>query len=108
MTQWSRAGFRGRSVHGFTEEGAVFCHLDGFGTGADQFYTMLFEDAGIVQVQRAVQRRLSAHRGQQGVGLLRFDDLFDDFRRDRFDIGRVGQFRSVMIVAGFEFTRMTR
>ena len=46
-----------------------------------------------MEVEGAVERGLAAHRGQEGVGLLGLDDLLDDFRGDRFDIGRVGQVR---------------
>ena len=48
--------------------------------------------------QRAVQRGLAAHGRQQrkaagnDVAFL-LDDLGDDLRRDRLDIGRIGQFR---------------
>jgi hypothetical protein len=34
-----------------------------------------------------------AHGGQQRVGALLLDDLGDDLRRDRLDVGRVGQIR---------------
>ncbi len=57
-----------------------------------------FEHAHLLERQRAVQRRLAAHRRQQreaarlGIALL-LDDLGDDFGRDRLDIGAVGHVR---------------
>ena len=43
--------------------------------------------------ERAVERGLAAHGGQQRVGALLFDDLGDDFGGDRLHIGGVGQVR---------------
>ena len=54
---------------------------------------MGFEGAVIGQRQRGVERRLPAHSGEQGVRLFMGDDLGDDFRRYRLDIGGVGEFR---------------
>jgi hypothetical protein len=55
--------FQANPVHGLAEQGAVLSHLDGSSAGADELHAMLLEDPGIVQVQRAIQRRLSAHGG---------------------------------------------
>ncbi len=38
-----------------------------------------------------VERRLAAQGCQNGVRAFELDDLLDVFRRDRFDIGRVGE-----------------
>ena len=81
------------TVHRLAEQLAVLGHLDGFGLGADQLDTVFFQDARMVQVERAVQRRLAAHRGQQRIRLLDGDDLLDDLRQDRLDIGCVRQVR---------------
>ena len=43
--------------------------------------------------QRAVERGLPAHGRQQRVRALLLDDLGDDLRRDRLDIGGVGEIR---------------
>jgi hypothetical protein len=40
-----------------------------------------------------------------GTMLRSLDDLGDDFRRNRLDMGRIRQLGSVMIVAGLELTR---
>jgi hypothetical protein len=42
---------------------------------------------------RGVERGLAAEGGQQRVGLLADDDFLDDFRRDRLDVGAVGELR---------------
>ena len=46
-----------------------------------------------LEVQGTVERGLAAHGRQQGVGAFALDDLGDHLRRDRFDIGGVGQLR---------------
>ena len=81
------------AVHRLAEEFAILGHLDGFGLGADQFDAVFFQDAGMMQVERTIERRLAAHRGQQRIGLLDRDDLLDDLWQDRLDIGRVCQIR---------------
>ena len=53
----------------------------------------LCEHAVAVQVERAVQRRLAAHRRQQRVGPLLGDDLLDHLPGDRLDVGDVGHLR---------------
>ena len=47
----------------------------------------------LLQRQRGVERGLAAHGRQQRVRSLLLDDLGDDLRRDRLDVGRVGQIR---------------
>ncbi len=90
----ARAGaFKADAVHRVAEELAVFGHLDRFALGADHLDAEFFEHAHIGQRQRRVERGLPPHRRQQRVGPLLLDDLGDDFRRDRLDIGGVGQFR---------------
>ena len=80
-------------VHRFAEQLAVFSHFDGFGLGADQLDAVFLEDARMMQVQRAIQRRLAAHGGQERVRPLDGDDFLDDLRQDRLNIGRVRQLR---------------
>ena len=45
------------------------------------------------ELHRGVQRGLAAHGRQQRVRLLARDDLLDDLRRDRLDIGGIRQIR---------------
>ena len=77
---------------------AVLGLVDGVGGGADHLDVELVERALLAQRQRAVQRGLAAHGRQQrkaagnDVAFL-LDDLGDDLRRDRLDVGRVRQFR---------------
>jgi len=61
--------------HRVLELHAVFGLFDGLLVGSDHLHAVLRKHTVAVQVQRTVQRRLAAHRGQQGVGLLLGDDL---------------------------------
>jgi hypothetical protein len=58
----------GRSCHRVLELQAVLGLVDGLGRGADQLDLVLVQHAVAPQVQRAVQRGLAAHGGQDGVG----------------------------------------
>jgi hypothetical protein len=79
--------------HGVLELQAVFGLVDGLGRGADQLDLVLVEHAVAPQVQRAVQRGLAAHGGQDGVGALLGDDLLDRLPGDGLDVGDVGRGR---------------
>ncbi|MCY1522162.1 hypothetical protein D9M68_570070 [compost metagenome] len=79
--------------HGLLELLAVFGLFDGVLVGADQFHVVLRQHAVVRQVQRAVQRGLAAHGGQQRIGLFTLDDLFDGLPGDGLDVGDVGRFR---------------
>ena len=70
---------------------AVFGLVDGLGRCADQLDVVLLQHAVAMQVQRAVQRGLAAHRRQDRVGALLGDDALDDFPGDRLDVGHVGR-----------------
>jgi len=79
--------------HRVLELGTVFRLVDGFRRRADQLDVVFRQHAVVEQVQGAVQRRLAAHRRQDGVRTLLGDDALDDRPGDRFDIGHVGHFR---------------
>ena len=79
--------------HGIAEKFAVFRLVDGFRGRPDHLDVVLVERAHFLERQRAVQRGLAAHGRQQRVGTLFLDDLGDDLRRDRLDVGRIGQIR---------------
>jgi hypothetical protein len=79
--------------HGLGELLAVLRHADGARVRADQLDAVLLEDARVVQLEGHVERRLAAHRRQQRVRPLLLDDALDPLRRDRLDVGRVGQLR---------------
>ncbi len=80
-------------LHRLAEQLAVLGLVDGVGIGADHLHAEFFEHAHAAQRQRGVERGLPAHGRQQRVGPLLLDDLGDDLRRDRLDIGRVGEVR---------------
>ncbi len=80
-------------VHGFTEEGAVFCLVDGFCMCADHLNIVALKNAHAAERQCSVQRGLTAHGWQQCVRTFLGNDLSNDFRRNWFDIGRVRQIR---------------
>ena len=63
------------------------------GVGADHLDIVAVEHAHAAQRQRGVERGLAAHGRQQRVRPLLGDDLGHHFRRDRLDIGGVGQLR---------------
>ena len=77
--------------HRLAEQLAVFRLVDGVGGGADHLDVEFLQHAHLAQRQRAVERGLPAHGRQQRVGPFLLDDLGDDLRRDRLDIGGVGE-----------------
>ena len=84
--------------HRLAEAFAVLGLVDRVGGRADHLDVELVEHAHPAQRQRGVERGLPAHGRQQreaagnDVALL-LDDLGDDLRRDRLDVGRVGEIR---------------
>ena len=80
--------------HRLAKQFAVLGLVDRLGAGADHLDVVFFEHAHLAERERAVERRLAAHGRQQReaagrrIALLR-DDLGDDLRRDRLDIGPV-------------------
>ena len=79
--------------HRLAEQQPVLGLGDRLGLGADHLDPELGEHACLVERQRGVERGLPAHGGQQRVGALGSDDLGDDLRRDRLDVGGVRQLR---------------
>src|ERR1051326_7223566 len=79
--------------HGVAEFQPVLGAFDYVGLRPDQFDTIPYQDAAGGQLHRGVQRGLPAHGWQQRVGLFPRDDFFHDLRRDRFDVGGVGEAR---------------
>ena len=79
--------------HRVLEALAVLALVDGVGVGADHLHVVLVEHAGLEERHRGVERGLAAEGGQQGVGLLADDDFLHDLRRDRLDVGPVGELR---------------
>jgi len=79
--------------HGVAELEAIFSEIDGLCIGADHLYAELLQHPFPGKVQRTVQRRLTAHGGQQGVGPLLLDDARDGLPADRLNVRTVGHFR---------------
>jgi hypothetical protein len=77
--------------HELLEDLAVFALVDRLEVRADELDAVLLEDAVVVQVDRRVERGLSAEGRQDGVGLLGGDDRLDDLPGDRLDVGGVGE-----------------
>ena len=71
----------------------VLSLVDRFGIRANHLNAIFCQRAVVEQSQSNVQRSLPTHRRQHRVGALFFNDLGDDFGRDRLDIGRVGHIR---------------
>jgi hypothetical protein len=72
---------------------AVLGLFDGHLVGADHLHAVLGQNALAVQFERAVQRRLTAHGGQDGIRTFLGDDLLDHLPGDGLDVGRIGRFR---------------
>ena len=68
------------------EQLAILGHRDRARIGADQLHAVLLEHAAVCERQRDVERRLSAHRGQQRVRALALDHLLDELGRHRLDV----------------------
>ena len=77
-------------LHCLAEQFAVLGFVDRRRPRADHLDAEFLEHARPLQAQRRVERGLPAHGRQQRVGALLLDDLGDEIRRDRLDIGRVG------------------
>ena len=74
----------------------ILAALDGVEVGTDQLDAVLGENSLIVQCDSGIERRLSTEGGEHGLDgmtLLGFagEDLLDEFRRDRLDVGGVGE-----------------
>ena len=77
--------------HGVAEFQPVLGAFDHLGAGADQFDVVACQRAGSRELHRGVERGLAAHGRQQRIGFFARDDAFDDLRRDRLDVGGVGE-----------------
>ncbi len=80
-------------LHRLLEQGPVLGLLDGRQLGADQFDAELVQNPHLGHGHRRIQRRLAAQGRQDRVRALLFDDLGQDLRRDRLDVGAVGKIR---------------
>ncbi len=69
----------------------VLGHLNGTLVGSDELYAVLREDPLLMELHRQGQRRLTTHRGQEGVWLLPLHDPRHPFARERLDVGAIGE-----------------
>ena len=79
--------------HGVLEQEPVLALLDGLRLGADHAHAVLLEDAARCSAMAVFSAVWPPSVGQEGVGLLLDDDLLDDLRSDRLDVGPVGELR---------------
>src|SRR5690606_24618530 len=79
--------------HRDAEQLAVLGHPDRIARRTDQLDAVLLQHAVVSQVERAVERGLATHGGQQRVGLFLGDDLLDRLPVDRLDVDGVGHLR---------------
>ena len=86
-------GFQTNFLHRYVETTAVFCFINRIGGRTNHSHAELFQHALTLQLQRAVQRRLTAHRWQHRVRALFFNNLAYHFPVNRLDVGRIGHFR---------------
>ena len=76
-------------LHGLGKELAVLARLDGVKVAANDLHAVLLKHAGVTQGDGAVQGRLAAHVGQQGVRPLLLYDLGHGLRGDGLHVGAV-------------------
>ena len=91
MGDFAFRAFNADFRHGIAEFLAVFGLINHFRLGADQFAAVFFQNAGLREFQRCIERSLTAHGGQQRIGAFLGDDFLDNLNRDRFDIGGIRQ-----------------
>ena len=72
---------------------AILGLVDRLLRSADHLDAEFVQHAILGEVERAVECGLPAHRRQQRIGPLLFDDLFDDLPGDRLDVGHIRHFR---------------
>ena len=71
----------------------VLALVNRLGLRADHADVVFLQHAHLVQLHRAVQRRLPAQRGQERIGPLGGDDFFHHLRRDGLDVSPVRKLR---------------
>ena len=77
--------------HNLLENQTVLPAFDRVGLGPDQARAKPLQLAAAVQIHRGIERRLAPERREDRIRLLPFDNLGDDLRRDRLDVGPVGE-----------------
>ena len=77
--------------HGVAEFLAIFGFINHFRLRTDQFAAVFFQNAGLGEFERGIERSLSAHGRQKRIRAFLGDDFFNNLDRDGFDIGGIGQ-----------------
>ena len=80
-------------VHRLLEQIAVFRRLNRLHRRANQFHAVFLQHAVFGKIQRAVERRLPAHRRQNRVRALLGDNLLHRLPLNRLDVRRVCHLR---------------
>ncbi len=80
-------------AHGVAEQLAVLGHVDRGPRGGDQLHAVLLQHALAHQVERGVERGLSAHGRQQRIRALLLDDARHRAPVDRLDVDRIRHLR---------------
>lgn len=93
MRDTGTRGFEADFLHRHVETAAVFCFINRVGGGTNHGDAELFQHALTFQLQRAVQRRLTAHGWQHRVRALFFNNLAYHFPVNRLDVGGISHFR---------------
>ena len=93
-----RDGAAGRTCesnarHCLRKQCPIFGDANGTRVGADQLAAVLSKHAAIRERERNVQRRLTAHRWEDGIGAFTCDDLLNKLWCDRLDIRAISEFR---------------
>ena len=61
--------------------------------GADHFYTVLFQDALLGEIDGEIERGLTAQGREDRIRPFFGDNFFDDIGGDRLDISPIGEIR---------------
>ncbi|OQA40044.1 MAG: hypothetical protein BWY49_01137 [Candidatus Omnitrophica bacterium ADurb.Bin314] len=78
--------------HGRLEDLTILPALDRVRFNTDDLDTVFFENTAFVERRGKIQARLPSEIGQQRIGTLFRDDLFEAFDGQRFDVGMVRHF----------------
>ena len=85
--------FQAYLFHRLLEEKTVFGHLDRAHLRSDHFDAVRFEYSRFCELDRDVQRCLSADCREQSIGTFALDDGFNKVLGQRLHVGAIGQFR---------------
>ena len=79
--------------HGGAELRSIFRFIDRLDARPDQFDPELLQYAMMGKIERAVERRLSAHGWQYRIGTLLFNNGGNGLPTNGLDVGRVSELR---------------